>query len=51
VEHNIAVSGNISRGTHTPAGAGPRGASANRPGDDELIRQLEWGTDLWQLAP
>ncbi|MGN9758181.1 FAD-dependent oxidoreductase [Streptomyces sp. SD31] len=51
VEHNITVSGNISRGIHTPAGPGPRGASANRPGDDELIRQLEWGTDLWQLAP
>ncbi|WP_369174414.1 FAD-dependent oxidoreductase [Streptomyces sp. R28] len=51
VEHNITVSGNISRGAHTPSGPGPRGASANRPGDDELIRHLEWGTDLWQLAP
>ncbi|MEY9996446.1 2-polyprenyl-6-methoxyphenol hydroxylase-like FAD-dependent oxidoreductase [Streptomyces sp. V4I8] len=51
VEHNITVSGNISRGTHTPSGPapGPRGASAERPGDDELIRQLEWGTDLGQL--
>lgn len=48
VEHNITVSGNISRGTHTPSG--PRGASADPPGDDELIRQLEWGTDLWPLA-
>ncbi|MFJ8533879.1 FAD-dependent oxidoreductase [Streptomyces sp. NPDC093591] len=51
VEHNITVSGSISRGTHTPSGPGPRGARANRPGDDELIRQLEWGTDLRQLAP
>ncbi|WP_128434956.1 FAD-dependent oxidoreductase [Streptomyces cyaneus] len=51
VEHNITVSGNISRGTHTPSGPGPRGTSANRPGDDELIRHLEWGTDLRQLAP
>lgn len=53
VEHNITVSGNISRGTHTPSGPGPggpgtRGASADRPGDDDLIRQLEWDTDLWQ---
>ncbi|MCF1595732.1 FAD-dependent oxidoreductase [Streptomyces muensis] len=40
VEHNITVSGNISRGTPTP--------TADRPGDDELIRQLDWDTDLWQ---
>ncbi|WP_254390698.1 FAD-dependent monooxygenase [Streptomyces sp. AC550_RSS872] len=55
VEHNITVSGNISRGTHTPSGPGPggpgpRGTSADRPGDDDLIRQLEWDTDLWQPA-
>nr|WP_107086895.1 NAD(P)/FAD-dependent oxidoreductase [Streptomyces viridochromogenes] len=56
VEHNITVSGNISRGTHTPSGPGPgpgpapRGASAERPGDDALIRQLDWGTDLWRTA-
>jgi 2-polyprenyl-6-methoxyphenol hydroxylase-like FAD-dependent oxidoreductase len=56
VEHNITVSGNISRGAHTPSGpgpgpgSGPRGASADRPGDDELIRQLEWGTDLRRLV-
>ncbi|MEU3490040.1 FAD-dependent monooxygenase [Streptomyces massasporeus] len=37
VEHNITVSGDISRGTHTrPA------APAPRPGDEELIAQLEW---------
>ena len=37
VEHNITVSGDISRGTHTrPAAPTPR------PGDGELIEQLEW---------
>lgn len=51
VEHNITVSGNISRGAHTPSGPGPRGASADRAGDDELIRHLEWSTDLSQLEP
>ncbi|KUO06691.1 monooxygenase [Streptomyces caeruleatus] len=55
VEHNITVSGNISRGTRTPSGPGPggpgpRGAGADRPGDDDLVRQLEWETDLWQPA-
>jgi 2-polyprenyl-6-methoxyphenol hydroxylase-like FAD-dependent oxidoreductase len=49
VEHNIAVSGTISRGTHTPSGpGGPRGAGPNRQGEDELIRQLDWKTDLWR---
>ncbi len=42
VEHNITVSGNISRGTHTPSG-GPRPASP----DEELVRLLDWNTDLW----
>ncbi|MFJ4278415.1 FAD-dependent monooxygenase [Streptomyces massasporeus] len=38
VEHNITVSGGISRGAHTrPA------APAPRPGDEDLIAQLEWG--------
>ena len=50
VEHNITVSGGISRGTHTPSGPGPRAADGNRPGDDELIRHLEWGTDLRRLV-
>lgn len=54
VEHNITVSGNISRGAPTPSGPGPgpgpRDAGAVRPGDEELIRQLEWGTDLWEPA-
>ncbi|MET9833309.1 NAD(P)/FAD-dependent oxidoreductase [Streptomyces sp. NPDC006385] len=47
-ERNITVSGAISRGTHTPSAPGPHGASADRAGDDELIRQLEWSTDLWR---
>ncbi|MBT2422519.1 FAD-dependent monooxygenase [Streptomyces sp. ISL-22] len=51
VEHNITVSGNISRGAHTPSGPGPGGAGGARPGDDELIRHLEWGTDLWRPGP
>lgn len=51
VEHNITVSGSISRGTHTPSGPGPQGAGAGRPGDDELIRHLEWGTRLRPPGP
>ncbi|MFE7277617.1 FAD-dependent monooxygenase [Streptomyces sp. NPDC057623] len=55
VEHNITVSGNISRGTRTPSGPGPgpgpRGGGAQRPGDDALVQQLDWGTDLWRSAP
>ncbi len=49
VEHNITVSGGISRGVHTPAHTG-RGAPAPRPGDDELIRHLEWDSDIWVTA-
>ncbi|MFD9002280.1 FAD-dependent oxidoreductase [Streptomyces sp. NPDC059582] len=78
VEHNITVSGQISRRDHSPAAApqgsptpqsaptrqsaptsqgaltphrasAPQGAPAPRPADDELIRQLEWDTDLWSL--
>ncbi|MFG2796693.1 FAD-dependent oxidoreductase [Streptomyces pseudovenezuelae] len=40
VEHNITVSGNISRGTPTPS-------AAARPSDEDLARLLEWDTDLW----
>lgn len=49
VEHDITVSGGISRGTPTPSGTGssPRGAGTNRAADDELVRQLEWSTDIW----
>ncbi|MFF4255879.1 FAD-dependent oxidoreductase [Streptomyces sp. NPDC001663] len=41
VEHNITVSGNISRG-----GPSTRGAAAPRPGEDELVRLLEWEADV-----
>jgi 2-polyprenyl-6-methoxyphenol hydroxylase-like FAD-dependent oxidoreductase len=40
VEHNITVSGNISRGTPTPS-------PTSRPSDEDLARLLEWGADLW----
>lgn len=40
VEHNTTVSGNISRGTHTPS-------AASRPSDEDLAHLLEWDTDLW----
>ncbi|WP_031482220.1 FAD-dependent oxidoreductase [Streptomyces bicolor] len=51
VEHNITVSGGISRGTRAPSGPGARGGSGNRQGEDELVRHLEWGTDLSRLGP
>ncbi|TXS44187.1 FAD-dependent monooxygenase [Streptomyces sp. uw30] len=50
VEHNVTVSGNISRGTHTPSGPGSRGAGPTGPGDQELVRDLEWGTELRRPA-
>ncbi len=40
VEHNITVSGNISRGIHTPS-------PTARPSDEDLARLLAWDTDLW----
>ncbi|MFH8336650.1 FAD-dependent oxidoreductase [Streptomyces sp. AM6-12] len=45
VEHNITVSGGISRGTHAPARPA---APDHRPDhqDEELIRQLDWDTPL-----
>ncbi|NUP43202.1 MAG: FAD-dependent monooxygenase [Streptomyces sp.] len=46
VEHNITVSGNISRGTHAPSPAGRPGASPARPGEDGLVRLLEWESDI-----
>ncbi|MEF3113616.1 FAD-dependent oxidoreductase [Streptomyces chrestomyceticus] len=45
VEHNITVSGQISRGTRTPPRTGSA-PSPRRPGDDALIAQLDWDTDL-----
>ncbi len=46
VEHNITVSGNISRGVPTPSGPGRATVAAGRPGEEELIRHLEWDTTL-----
>jgi len=46
VEFNITVSGNISRGAPSPPPIG-RGAATSRPGDDELVRLLDWESDLW----
>ncbi|MCX4761730.1 FAD-dependent monooxygenase [Streptomyces sp. NBC_01275] len=62
VEHNTTVSGNLSRGVSAPppaqasggrpaegrpAGGRPTGgAPASRPGDDELIRQLDWNSGI-----
>jgi 2-polyprenyl-6-methoxyphenol hydroxylase-like FAD-dependent oxidoreductase len=44
VEHNTTVSGNISRGVHTPSRAGQ--APAARPGDEEAARLLEWNSHI-----
>ncbi|NGO07371.1 FAD-dependent monooxygenase [Streptomyces sp. HC44] len=44
VEHNTTVSGNISRGVHTPSRPGQ--APAARPGDEELARLLEWNSTI-----
>ncbi|MCH0559208.1 FAD-dependent oxidoreductase [Streptomyces sp. MUM 16J] len=49
-EHNITVSGGISRGTYTssrPAPVMPRPAAP----DEELIRQLSWNTPLSDVPP
>lgn len=45
VEHNITVSGGISRGTHTPARDGSAAPGASRV-DGALIRQLAWEAPL-----
>ncbi|MFE7933306.1 FAD-dependent oxidoreductase [Streptomyces sp. NPDC057456] len=45
VEHNTTVSGNISRGVHTPPPRAPGNPPPARP-DEELARQLEWTTTL-----
>jgi len=49
VEHNITVSGTISRGAPTPSPV-RRGAPPSRPGDDELVRLLAWESDVWAAA-
>ncbi|MFD5840258.1 FAD-dependent oxidoreductase [Streptomyces chartreusis] len=46
VEHNVTVSGNISRGTHNPSERRPGGGAPTRPGDDELAAHLAWDTEL-----
>lgn len=46
VEHNTTVSGNISRGVHTPRPRPSGGPPPARPADEELIGQLEWNTSL-----
>jgi 2-polyprenyl-6-methoxyphenol hydroxylase-like FAD-dependent oxidoreductase len=46
VEHNITVSGNISRGVHPPSPTAP-GAAPSRPGEDDLVRLLKWDADIW----
>ncbi|MBL1104171.1 FAD-dependent monooxygenase [Streptomyces sp. 5-8] len=45
VEHNITVSGGLSRGTRTPSGPAPVMARPAEP-DEQLIRQLAWDTPL-----
>lgn len=47
VEHNTTVSGNISRGAHTPAARTTGAPPPPRPGDDDLTRQLTWNTRLF----
>ncbi|PTM84329.1 2-polyprenyl-6-methoxyphenol hydroxylase-like FAD-dependent oxidoreductase [Streptomyces sp. VMFN-G11Ma] len=46
VEHNITVSGNISRGVRSASPAG-RGAAPSRPGEDALVRLLKWDANIW----
>ncbi|MFI6564929.1 FAD-dependent oxidoreductase [Streptomyces sp. NPDC050534] len=46
VEHNITVSGNISRGVPSPSPAS-RAATPSRPGEDEIVRLLDWQSDAW----
>ncbi|MFF8024434.1 FAD-dependent oxidoreductase [Streptomyces sp. NPDC007896] len=49
VEHNITISGKISRGFHTPSRTA-RTAPAPRPGDGDLLRHLEWDIDISTVA-
>jgi 2-polyprenyl-6-methoxyphenol hydroxylase-like FAD-dependent oxidoreductase len=45
VEHNVTVSGNISRGVPSPSPA-PGNRPASRPGDEELVGLLDWESDI-----
>lgn len=47
VEHNITISGKISRGFRTPSRTGE---TAPRPGDGDLLRHLEWDIDISTVA-
>ncbi|MFR0355318.1 FAD-dependent oxidoreductase [Streptomyces sediminimaris] len=46
VEHNIVVSGNISRGVPSPSPAG-RGGAPSRPGEDAIAGLLDWQSSAW----
>lgn len=46
VEHNITVSGNISRGVPSPSPAS-RAAAPSRPGEDGIARLLDWRSHAW----
>ncbi|MEU1012352.1 FAD-dependent oxidoreductase [Streptomyces sp. NPDC005890] len=50
VEHNITVSGGLSRGTRTPSGPAPVTARPAGP-DERLLRQLAWDTPLSAVPP
>ncbi|MEV5880638.1 FAD-dependent monooxygenase [Streptomyces sp. NPDC052101] len=49
-EHNITVSGGISRGSRTPSRPGPVAARTAAP-DEALIRQLAWDSPLSAAPP
>ncbi|WP_411151677.1 FAD-dependent oxidoreductase [Streptomyces sp. A30] len=49
VEHNTTVSGNISRGVHTPSRTGQAPAAGLR--DEELARLLEWKSRIGTSQP
>ncbi|WP_369395398.1 FAD-dependent oxidoreductase [Streptomyces sp. CG1] len=50
VEHNITVSGGISRGSRNPSRPGPVVARPMEP-DEALIRQLAWDSPLSAVPP
>ncbi|MGW3209826.1 FAD-dependent oxidoreductase [Streptomyces sp. NPDC001135] len=50
VEHNITVSGDISRGGRTPSRPSPVAARPPEP-DEALIRQLSWDSPLPAVPP
>ncbi|MYX94568.1 NAD(P)-binding protein [Streptomyces sp. SID486] len=50
VEHNITVSGGLSRGTRAPSTPAPATARPAGP-DESLVRQLDWDTPLPAAPP